>query len=105
MGCYRNFSASGYTSHVTRTLNKVCRAVYHTQLRSLQDDDFEDFDDDLGVQHHVNFNDDFDDDLGALQCDDSTWEDLDGIDCHHFGHEFSAGGRLFRTRSFAAKYL
>ena len=93
MGCYRNFSSSGYTSHVTRTLNKVCRAVYHTQLRSLPDDDFDDFDDfddDLSTQHHDDFNDD---------------EDVDGIDRHHFGRELSPGGRLFHTRSFAAKYL
>ena len=40
-GCYRNFSASGYTSHVTRTLNEVCRAVYRNTLRH------EDFNDEL----------------------------------------------------------
>jgi hypothetical protein len=59
-GCYRDFSASGYTFHVTRTINTVCRATYRSQLGSrLQHDELDDNDN--------NDNNDLDD-------DDDTWE-------------------------------
>ena len=86
-GCYRHFSASGYSSHVTHTLNEVCRVAYCNALRH------EDFDNVLSTLQQ--------DDLFNKDGDYGTWE-IDSAGLHRpidddFEGKFLAGGKLFHT--------
>ena len=72
IGCGREFSASGYTSHVTHTKSRICCAAYINQLDSLAlEEDDSDLDDDAGPQ---NFLGDF---FGNSDDMDFGWPDSD----------------------------
>ena len=63
MGCYRNFSSSGYTFHIACTSSTVCPAIHRSQLGSLQnnvDDDDGDWEMDHAGLHCSHDNDAFD---------------------------------------------
>ena len=103
-GCRRNFSASGYTSHVTRTLNEVCRAVHQNTLRH------EDFDDVLSTLQQEDFINSANGDYGTWGMDSAglhghddensssesdSISESDGIDPDDFKGKFSVGGKSF----------
>ncbi|KAF8327510.1 hypothetical protein F5887DRAFT_924744 [Amanita rubescens] len=57
-GCDRDFSSSGYTSHVTRTTSTVCRTAYRDYVGAMQDgDDTSDME--LDSANPPTFQDDF----------------------------------------------
>lgn len=71
-GCGREFSASGYTSHVTHTKSRICHAAYINQLDSLAlEEDDSDLDDDTGPQNFLG------DSFGNSNDMDFGWPDSD----------------------------